>query len=527
MRSLARGIVLLLFVGAATDARALVPGGRKQRADCYAEWRVTTQELAGKKRTRVDCQDGDPACDADATADGTCTFDVSVCVLQSDPAVPTCAPPAEVSFAVAPAGVEPPAVLNAPGCGPASSIRVPAGRRGRRFRHTLTMTAVAPTKPAKDADKLILRCLPGTSTNPTSCARSAHPCPPNPNGSDAPNELVATIRSSGADLDNGWLGPAINFPYAGGTRIQMCLSGCDATTNPVCETSVPFGEGTENENALGPPLPLFTAGLPVCAVVNFNPDLQPSSHGTVNLQTGEFSGTFNLKVGIYLTDEQQVCPRCNNDRCVGGPRDGAACTVDGTMFVGQASGDKNFQLSKDCPPVTTLFAGVLTLNVPITTGTSTLAPQPGGTPQVPCVAQPGEPPGFTPAADACGSGGQCVPTCGGLACVSMVPDPVTGQPVCVDDKGGLSQFCCSNKPATPCQPTRAGNPVGVVTRTGKAATGEGAWPDPTYPKFIQGGVTVATFCVPASGSNSVDGLSGLPGPGALVLPSDICVFTAP
>jgi hypothetical protein len=181
----------------------------------------------------------------------------------------------------------------------------------------------------------------------------------------------------------------------------------------------------------------------------------------------------------------------------------------------------------DCPPPTDGFAGILTLNIPITTGTSTLQPQPGGSPETPCVKQPGEPPGFTPAPDACGAGGQCVSTCGGSACATMGTDPVTGLPVCIDAKGGISQYCCSNAPATPCQPTRAGNPVGVVTRTGKTAVASPPWPDPTYPKLTRGAVTVATFCVPASGTNSVDGLSGLPGPGALVLPSDICVFTAP
>jgi hypothetical protein len=339
---------------------------------------------------------------------------------------------------------------------------------------------------------------------------------------------VATILSSGADLDNGWIGPATNFPYAGGSRVQMCLSGCDATTSPVCETQVPFGPGTENGDTLAPPLPLFTANLPVCALVRINPALQPTSRGTLNLETGEFTGIFNLLVSLYLSDEEQVCPRCNNDRCVGGPRDGAACTVDGTMFVAQSSAqDKNFQLSKDCPPVDTLFAGTLTLNIPITTGTSTLTPQTGGSPEIPCVRQPGEPAGVTPAPDACGVAGQCIPTCGGAACATMAPDPVTGLPVCIDEKGGLSQFCCSNKPATPCHPTRAGNPVGVVSRTGKTAALEPAWPDPTYPKQAEGGVTVGTFCVPASGTNSVDGLSGLPGPGALVLPSDICVFATP
>ena len=36
------------------------------------------------------CTDGDPACDADRTADGTCTFRVSVCLDQADPNLLVC-----------------------------------------------------------------------------------------------------------------------------------------------------------------------------------------------------------------------------------------------------------------------------------------------------------------------------------------------------------------------------------------------------------------------------------------------------
>jgi hypothetical protein len=162
------------------------------------------------------------------------------------------------------------------------------------------------------------------------------------------------------------------------------------------------------------------------------------------------------------------------------------------------------------------------IDLPLTTGTSTLVPQPGGSPQVPCVQQAGQPPGVRPNPDLCGAG-TCGPNCGGAqTCARVVIDPTTGQQACVDGKGGISQLCCSNDPARPCHPTRDGTPI---TRTGKPGLFEPTWPDPTYPK--RGPIVlVATFCEGATGNGAVDGLTGLPGPGALQLPANACIFTA-
>ena len=86
--------------------------------------------------------------------------------------------------------------------------------------------------------------------------------------------------------------------------------------------------------------------------------------------------------------------------------------------------------------------------------------------------------------------------------------------LCIDAKGGLSQTCCAGDPAQPCYPTANG---GQIVRTGTAIPPAPAFPDPTYPKTGQ--VTlVATFCEGSSGSTVVDGVTGLPGPGAIVLP---------
>jgi hypothetical protein len=91
---------------------------------------------------------------------------------------------------------------------------------------------------------------------------------------------------------------------------------------------------------------------------------------------------------------------------------------------------------------------------------------------------------------------------------------MTSDGQCIDTKGGLSQTCCSGNTARPCFPTLNG---GQIVRTGSATPPTPAFPDPTYPK--SGNVTlVATFCEASSGSSAVDVVTGLPGPGAIVLP---------
>ena len=55
-------------------------------------------------------------------------------------------------------------------------------------------------------------------------------------------------------------------------------------------------------------------------------------------------------------------------------------------------------------------------------------------------------------------------------------------------------------------------------RTGSTAPPTPPFPDPTYPKT--GNMTVAaTYCEATSGSATVDIVTGLPGPGAIVLPT--------
>jgi len=115
--------------------------------------------------------------------------------------------------------------------------------------------------------------------------------------------------------------------------------------------------------------------------------------------------------------------------------------------------------------------------------------------------------------DDCSNSG-CNSVCTGPACVEQVPDPTNpGSTICKDSKGGLSQLCCNNNTNKPCHPLANG---GTLTRTGSITAPQPPLPDATYPK-TNGGVLAATFCIPATGTNTIDSVTGLPGPGAILL----------
>jgi hypothetical protein len=242
---------------------------------------------------------------------------------------------------------------------------------------------------------------------------------------------------------------------------------------------------------------LLSVGVPVCVVNRF---ATPKLTGMVaNVATGEIGGTLNLESDVYLTTPNQICPRCSGNAlgktgtCDGGARAGQPCRTDGTATVSNAPGNKNFTLSSDCRPAGNP-AGTLSITLPLTTGSSTLAgPRPCNASQD----------------DGCSATGTCDAACTGAACVSTTTD---GQ--CVDAKGGVSQLCCSNNTELPCYPTKGG---GAITRTGVVGVPVPAYPDSTYPKTAEGSL-VATFCEGATGSNVINSITGLPGPGALVLP---------
>jgi hypothetical protein len=475
---------------AASLATARVPGGGPAATDCRAEWQVTTPEMTPNHgRIGVDCEDGDPRCDIDGAVNGACTLGVSVCVAQTGVAACTSSPVTAIALSrrARQLGLTAPALpATTPECGPASIVTLPlrTGRRGSFPSRPLNLALTA-TAARKDHDRLRLRCVPN---------RGANQCPANPAG--GPRELAMTVAASGTDLDNGWTGLSHNFPVPQGAALRMCLTACDPSTNPLCLEDEAATDQVKSPT-FGPPLPLFSAGVPACVVNRL--DSPSLTGGTADLATGTAGGTLHLLSDVYLSSPLQVCPRCSASavgtagRCDAGRRQGQACQTEAVVQVSQALGNRIYALSSDCPPAGSPV-GSLTLAMPLTTGTSTL------TGPAPC----GESQG-----DNC-HGGTCDTACTGAACVATTSD---GQ--CIDAKGGISQVCCSTDTTQPCFPTTSG--VGKIVRAGHAEVPAPAWPDATYPKT--GAATlVSTFCEGATGSAVVNSVTGLPGPGALTLP---------
>src|SRR5437667_4072559 len=348
----------LLSVLAGGTAWALIPGGHLDHADCLAEWRVTSRALGPSRGARaLDCEDGDPSCDGDGVQNGSCTFDVSICTLQTDPQIPACVPPAALTaIRNVSEQLTVPSTMSRAGCGRATPLIAPlrgfrrkriavavfseppivfARRPSRRVR--LRMTAMAAGM--HDVNRLVLRCVPwSVCTQPN--------CPPSSRGPTAPNELVLDIAASGSDLDLGSTGLGHNL-LVPPTPVHACLDGCDAATTPSCDMRVVTGEGTVNGTTFGPPRPLLVGGLPLCLVSLWAEPVVGG--GIANVATGAVDVTLPLRVQAYPASPDRICPRCVGRRCQGGANDGGACEVDGTFFPGAVL-EESYQVSKACPP---------------------------------------------------------------------------------------------------------------------------------------------------------------------------------
>jgi hypothetical protein len=502
------------------------------------------------------CSECDPNCDMDGTRDDVCTFRVRACVNR---VVDGCNVLKLKSVRVTPkrAGVRVTPNGTAPTCGDYADVPVKLKKKGRRAG-TLQLKAVAR---AAGAPRVIgkyrttLTCnlapdlCPSTTTSTTTTTVTTTTNPANPNcgngtidGSEfcdpaaiptgcpvetpfcaggcdrcqaqeacpshcsnpagGPARLTLRVATAGTDLDYGWKGNSHNFPLVPNGVLDVCLSECDEAADTTCTACGGIGLGTPNGEVFGAPLPLLTQGTAVCLVNRWRDDIR----GTVDEATGGMSLKVLLNSEVYLTDQSAICPQCKGGHCDGGRSTGAACTVDATLpvFISAIRTDQ-YQLSRQCLP----SAPVATLQIdfdPLTSGTS--APLNGPTP---CPASAGQ---ITPQADDCPVGGCAEGNCTGLACVTMTDDPTNpGHQICLDAKGGLSQACCVNKTTQPCFLYDASE---NLTRTGKANPPQPPLPDQTYPKATTG-VLASTFCIPATGKSTIDSVTGLPGPGAILL----------
>ena len=161
----------------------LAPGGGPPADDCLAEWAVAPRldRGGGRRRARVTCTDGDPACDFAGTAE-ECTFRVGICLGMRDRRLPSCRPTSVEGYELVQPGEdvehtdrEGPDFQNRrtllgalralgavppPGaCTPLLDVRVPdktATDPGQR-----ELAGIAHAGEASDNDWLVLRCRPG------------------------------------------------------------------------------------------------------------------------------------------------------------------------------------------------------------------------------------------------------------------------------------------------------------------------------------------------------------------------------
>jgi hypothetical protein len=297
MHRILRVLLVLLAVvsivrARAAVAQALVPGGGPAKSDCYGEW---LSAAPNRGATGIDCEDGDPACDLDRSADGTCLIATGICLHMDN--VARCTAPAirQVTVRSNPKRVRkdrsvvlptaPAAPVSVATCGADAVITLPlrTDRKGHQKpskRITLRMVTIAAGSPRKDRDHLKLRCSPNTG---------AGSCGANPAG--GPAELRMVASGSGSDLDVGWTGTAHSFGIIANATVRLCLGSCGSTANAQCserETET----AAVNRDTFGAPLPLLASGIAVCVVNRFgSPAL---TDFTADVATGSVAGTIAL-----------------------------------------------------------------------------------------------------------------------------------------------------------------------------------------------------------------------------------------
>jgi hypothetical protein len=495
---------LAFTAGLLSQARAdQVPG---KNGNCAATWDTGTATVTlgtGGKPAVLSCQDGDPSCDTDGVPDGLCTIVINACVGQITDTCPTPPPltnPLKFSAAgskkLVQGGFVPPGAP--PSCGTPGTVVIPLKRVPKnvnkplkKFNPSKKSTAIMKSK-GGFLNKLSVQCVPPIGG--TTCAlRTDDPA--------LPAQVTLTVPATGSDLDTGWTGSSHNFPVVNGSSIKYCLSNCDGTSDTLCDGSGTTGEGSLNGPTFGAPLPLLAANVPVCVVSRYQ--TSPITN-TFDLASGQSRGDVNLFSDTYLTNNPtEVCPRCNPTggtaigqpgRCSATARTpNAACIIGGQVNVALGAGNRQYFLASECIPVQSQLAATLDIRLPLTTGQA-----PALTGEKPC----GDSAGPQVQADSCGSGTCTEGACTGDACISGSGTS------CIDAKGGISQACCSNNTATPCFLSRA---TGSITRSGTPATSGNT------------GASAATFCIARTQAAIINTVTGLPGPGAIILPTEVLV----
>src|SRR5262245_35882212 len=160
---------------ASAGSTTVIPGGGPTKSDCYVVLNVGgTRPLKSAKA--LECTDGDPGCDTDGLCNNVCALQVQLCINQ--PGVGNCVAPSglqKLKFKSHPATftVNTPSSLLGHQCNDPVAVHLPVkvSKKGKKSAGVLEVTgfakAVQGTKPLKDSDTYILKCLPRVGPCPT------------------------------------------------------------------------------------------------------------------------------------------------------------------------------------------------------------------------------------------------------------------------------------------------------------------------------------------------------------------------
>lgn len=229
-------LVALVLATSPSEAEILIGGG-KPAADCYG----TLDVRGAADLRRVTCVDGDPACDTDGQCQGSCTFDVAVCLNQ--PNVESCAPQPLRKPAKVTGGLPlPDDASGAPVCGARASVAVALkGKRANKPRtQKIRLVVVTTGKPARDADKFLLRCEPRDGACPTTTTSLQ------PGGTTTTSTLPNVTACTEAD---DCLGAVCSQGICCSQTCDGPCNECSAATGGIC---TPKGCGTPGVCRTGP-----------------------------------------------------------------------------------------------------------------------------------------------------------------------------------------------------------------------------------------------------------------------------------
>ena len=182
--TLAMGLAVVapaLSLAACPGGACSVPGGGSLATDCMVELDGVMLNSPTTRPRGVLCTDGDPSCDADATANGACNFKLTACLNNPDPRFPLCtgtnvatievknrpvtSPSHNPQLAVLQGSLNAllPAATNV--CTAEHSVTVALRVRGGVFRpNTVKVRTIARSSSlTKDSDRLKLKCLPSST----------------------------------------------------------------------------------------------------------------------------------------------------------------------------------------------------------------------------------------------------------------------------------------------------------------------------------------------------------------------------